>query len=99
MGTFNAPLAFLFPAKKTAPVGEDYFRRKLGGGKYRFKGSQRMRLEHRFWTYLICREPYVILGHYEWGTDVIVSSVRDEPPFQPPGLQDPSPAPVWVPGP
>jgi hypothetical protein len=77
----------------------DTFSGVLGGGKYRFKGTQRMRLEHRFWTYLICRAPYVILGHYEWGTDVTVSSVRDEPPFQPPGLQDPVPAPVWVPGP
>lgn len=71
----------------------------LGGGRYKFKGAQRLKLEHRFWTYLICREPYLVMGHFEWGTDVAVSSVRDEVPFQPPGIQEPQPEPKWVPGP
>lgn len=71
----------------------------LGAGKYKFKGAQRLRLEHRFWTYLICQEPYAVLGHFEWGTDVDVSSVRDEDAFRPAGLQDPLPAPTWIAGP
>jgi hypothetical protein len=58
-----------------------------------------MKMEYRFWTYLICREPYQVVGHYEWGADVSANSIRDETPFQPAGIMDPDPAPKWIPGP
>jgi hypothetical protein len=77
----------------------DLFNIVLAKGKPKFAGAQRMKMEYRFWTYLICREPYQVVGHYEWGADVSANSIRDETPFQPAGIVDPDPAPKWIPGP
>jgi hypothetical protein len=77
----------------------DTFNGALGEGRAKFPGAQRMRLESRFWTYLICRAPYQVVGHFEWGADASVTSVRDEPPYAPSGLADPAPEPKWFAGP
>jgi hypothetical protein len=49
---------------------------------------------YEFWTYLVCVDPYYVVGHYEWSFEITVDIAANK--FDP--ATPPAPTVKWVPG-